>query len=337
MSTPKVSIVIPIYNPGERLRICLESLLNQSFKDIEIVCILDCPTDNSAQILKSYANNDNRIILFENKENLHIGLSRNKGLEHSRGEYVMFFDDDDYCESNMIELLYNEAVRKNRPVAGCNRDYVSVDGEVIVDYKVAHKVENNTCDYLLKAIILRDGLCNANGIWTKLFNRDFLVRHNILFVDTKIISAEDSLFNFQVFLALKEEQTDLAFVNATLYHHVDHLHNTAKTDSYEIGLMKYREQLISLARKHELNMFDFELYLGNVAQLYTMFKKVVLKNRLSKNQFFSLLYDCPKIIDTIMKYHKFYTSNLTIPKNIFSNFLYRKLKSYKQEETMFKS
>ena len=107
---PKVSIIIPVYNAGGYLVRCLDSVVSQTLKDIEIILVLDNPTDGSDLVAEQYSQKDNRIKIIKNENNLHIGCSRNKGLEIAQGEYVGFADHDDYCQPEMFEMLYKNAV-----------------------------------------------------------------------------------------------------------------------------------------------------------------------------------------------------------------------------------
>ena len=90
MDDIKVSIVIPVYNPGELLKGCLDSASNQTLKDIEIICIDDGSVDGSLDMLKKNAKNDSRFKVFT-QSNLGAGMARNKGLEYANGEYIVFF------------------------------------------------------------------------------------------------------------------------------------------------------------------------------------------------------------------------------------------------------
>ena len=101
----KVSIIVPIYNAGCRLSECLNTLVNQSLHDIEIICVLDAPTDGCEKIAEEYAAKDNRIKLIYNEQNLHVAESRNRGMAIAKGEYVGFSDQDDVRKINMYELL----------------------------------------------------------------------------------------------------------------------------------------------------------------------------------------------------------------------------------------
>ena len=114
---PKVSILVPTYNVSQYLDECMQSLIRQTLKDIEIICINDGSTDNSLEILKSYAAKDNRIKIID-KENGGYGIAMNMGLEQATGEYVGILEPDDYVKLNMYETLYNIAKRRFRLYQG---------------------------------------------------------------------------------------------------------------------------------------------------------------------------------------------------------------------------
>ena len=117
---PKVSIIVPVYNAGRHLKRCLDSLVEQTLQEIEIILVLDVPTDGSDKVAEDYAQRDDRIKLVYNKLNLHIGFSRNEGLKVAQGEYIGFTDHDDHCESDMFEQLYNKAKNKNADIVVSN-------------------------------------------------------------------------------------------------------------------------------------------------------------------------------------------------------------------------
>lgn len=108
----KVSVIIPVYNMEKYLNECLDSIVNQTLKDLEIICVNDGSTDNSSKILKEYANNDSRINII-NQENKGLASARNTGLEHVNGDYIYFIDSDDYIEITALEKLYNLSQEKN--------------------------------------------------------------------------------------------------------------------------------------------------------------------------------------------------------------------------------
>ncbi|PPS21321.1 glycosyltransferase family 2 protein [Brachyspira murdochii] len=107
----KISVIIPVYNVESYLRECLDSVINQTLKDIEIICIDDNSTDNSYNILLDYQKIDNRIKIIKHKENLGLGPARNSGIKVAIGEYIYFIDSDDYISDNYINALYESAIK----------------------------------------------------------------------------------------------------------------------------------------------------------------------------------------------------------------------------------
>ena len=115
---PKVSIIIPVYNMADYLHECLDSVINQSLSEIEIICINDGSTDESAEIIQEYCNSDKRITL-KNQENSGVASARNSGLRYASGEFVCFIDSDDlYPDENVLADLYNTAIENNVKICG---------------------------------------------------------------------------------------------------------------------------------------------------------------------------------------------------------------------------
>lgn len=121
MSQPKVSIVLPVYNVEQYLRQCLDSLVNQTLSEIEIIAVNDGSPDNSILILNEYQAKYPEKMVVYTTENRGVSYARNYGLKHSNGEYVIFVDSDDYIELNMCELLYEKAHKDGNELVLCNR------------------------------------------------------------------------------------------------------------------------------------------------------------------------------------------------------------------------
>ncbi len=117
---PKVSIILPIYNVEKYLDKCLDTLVNQTLKEIEIICVIDKSPDNSIDICKKWAAEDNRIVIIDKPINEGLGLTRNAGLEVATGEYVAFVDSDDYVDVEMYENLYSFAKEYKLDASFCN-------------------------------------------------------------------------------------------------------------------------------------------------------------------------------------------------------------------------
>ena len=118
-----VSIVVPVYKSEKYIKECLDSLLNQSYSDLEIICVNDGSTDDSLSVLESYASADTRIKLYtKQNEGKGAASARNLGLSHATGTYVMFLDSDDFFESDMIESLVSRAEEFSLDLVVCSAD-----------------------------------------------------------------------------------------------------------------------------------------------------------------------------------------------------------------------
>ena len=127
---PKISIIIPVYNVEKYLCECIDSILNQTFHDFEIICVDDGSIDKTLEILRDYKNKDERIFILQQH---HSGAAeaRNNGIKLARGKYVQFLDSDDYFEPTMLEELYNNAEIYNADLTVCSARKVNNDGEIV--------------------------------------------------------------------------------------------------------------------------------------------------------------------------------------------------------------
>ncbi|WP_303840096.1 glycosyltransferase [Selenomonas ruminantium] len=128
MMEPLISVIIPVYNVEDYLRECLDSVVGQTYKNLEIIVVDDGSTDSSGQICDEYANKDERIKVIH-KENGGLSDARNAGLDICTGEYIGFVDSDDYIKSIMYERMYNVAEKENADIVGCHQVWV-IDGNV---------------------------------------------------------------------------------------------------------------------------------------------------------------------------------------------------------------
>ncbi len=176
---PKVSVIIPVYNVEKYLSKCLDSVINQTLKDIEIICIDDGSTDNSLSILEEYAKKDKRIKIIKQK-NLGAGAARNKGLEVAKGDYLSFLDSDDFFELDMLEKLYDNAININSDIAICNFKYFCTSTGKYINArninKFIHKKVFNYEDIPNKIFNIFD-----NCSWNKLLKTSFVNDNNLKF------------------------------------------------------------------------------------------------------------------------------------------------------------
>ena len=180
----KLSIVIPVYNVENYIPQCLESILNQSFKDLEIICVNDGSTDNSLSVLQDYKAKYGRIIIID-KKNEGSGIARNAGLSIAKGEYVYYVDGDDWIEDNALEKIIVKADK-------LNTDILIFGGLSYYEGKGkngGYSADKLPKEYFNKVFsskdIKKDIFKFPSTAWTKLYRRDFLIKNNIKFQDIK--------------------------------------------------------------------------------------------------------------------------------------------------------
>lgn len=195
-NNPLVSIIIPVYNTEEYLEECLDSLRNQTLKDIEIICIDDASNDNSSEILNYYVNMDDRIKLLKNKFNQGQSISRNRGLEIATGEYVTFLDSDDLMQRDAYEKLYKFAHDYNHDLVVF--DAVRFNDEMIEWKSVLHTKAGYDRVYTKTNVFEHKNLIYDTSI-SKFIKNDFIKRNNFKFLENVLY--EDLLFSMQVLCA----------------------------------------------------------------------------------------------------------------------------------------
>ena len=185
-----ISLIVPVYNVEKYLARCLESLLNQTYKDIEIICINDGSTDSSYEILKEYSAKDARIVIL-NQSNQGISIARNNGLKIATGEYIGYVDSDDWLELDFCEKLYNAVKKYDADVA--------VGGIVKTSDKYQNQLlsfqEEKVYDSIHDKFIVCD-VPDKSYVWNKIYRKSKLVEHDINFIPNVIY--EDIVFTPKV-------------------------------------------------------------------------------------------------------------------------------------------
>ncbi|MDD6285332.1 MAG: glycosyltransferase family 2 protein, partial [Methanobacteriaceae archaeon] len=224
----KISVIIPIFNTRKFLNKCLDSLLNQSLTDIEIICVDDGSTDNSLKILKSYANKDDRVKVLT-RENNGAGAARNLGLKYVNGKYILFVDSDDWFEEDGLKLLYDKAEQLNVDLLLFDSIEHKINNQV-AERRFFNKNEddfsNLVFDYHYKNNKL---VMNSFFVpWTKLYRTKFLLDKNIKFSEIPIF--EDMFFN----VAVTTLASKIAYYPKILYHY-NRLNSSSITSDIKYG------------------------------------------------------------------------------------------------------
>ncbi|MDD3080041.1 MAG: glycosyltransferase [Paludibacter sp.] len=195
VTIPKVSIIVPVYNAGKYLNRCLDSLINQTYRNIEIVLVNDGSSDNSGEICDNYAQHDSRITVFH-KENEGAGLTRNKGLELSRGEYIYFIDADDWLELTCIEKSVFALNKETPDILVFGYRKISPDNKTISTVlPLSESLE--ILDSNRTNIFTKLNLGTGHAVWNKIFRSNFLEENNLQFKKTKRV--EDFIFLIEAY------------------------------------------------------------------------------------------------------------------------------------------
>ena len=186
-----ISIIIPIYNASEHLTMCLDSVINQTLKDIEIICVNDGSTDNSLDIIKKFALKDKRIVIID-KKNAGMGAAYNSGLDIAKGKYIGFVEPDDFISLNMYEELYNCSIHKTDIIQ--SDWFLYKKNKVDKENKYSKFKEGIYKNEDVKNILLKFGL----GHWSCIYkNKDFIQKYKIRFNSTPGAAFQDTGFTIK--------------------------------------------------------------------------------------------------------------------------------------------
>lgn len=264
MKYPKVSVIVPVYNVERYIDRCMQSLLNQSLQDIEIIIVDDGSPDNCPILCDKYSQKDNRVKVVH-KKNAGLGYARNSGLEIATGEYVAFIDSDDFIDKNMFEYLYKLAHDKSLDVIYCgfntyrNNKVVSTKSEENT-YKEYQGID---CYEVLKGML--GNLGNKNkivkyemSVWHSLYKLDTIKKNNITFCSEREFISEDIIFHID----LIRHCNKIAFIPERFYYYCvnnNSLSKSFKNDRFERHLILFNE----ITRRLKDNNYDFPKNIAN--------------------------------------------------------------------------
>lgn len=191
----RFSILVPVYNVECYLRECMDSILRQTYPNLEIICIDDGSTDNSGRILDEYAQLDNRVSVLH-KANKGYGHTMNMGLRAASGDYIGIVESDDYIASDMFEKVANIIETAKGKVDIVKLSYANLNKREVNCRKL---FTEEYCDRIISPSEYVDLFRIPCSIWSAVYNRDMLMRSNINFLETAGASYQDMSFTFKAF------------------------------------------------------------------------------------------------------------------------------------------
>lgn len=269
---PKVSIIVPVYNVEQYLDRCVQSLLNQTLKDIEIILVDDGSPDNCPAMCDEYARMYDNIKVVH-KENAGLGMACNTGIEVTTGDYIAFIDSDDWVDVEMYEEMYHEAISKKADmvftgIRKVSREGVSVDLslnsgglEIFVDKEIEQFGLNMIANKPMIAAE-RDVLMSAKVV---LYKRSLVIHNNIRFESERKYMSEDLLFNLDC-LSHANRIVYLKKIFYNYFHNGSSLSNTVRVDRYAKSVSLYNEMLnrYDFTDKGEFKLRVKRLFIGYV-------------------------------------------------------------------------
>lgn len=205
---PLISVIVPVYNVENYLNRCIDSLIQQTYHNLEIILVIDGSPDNSIKIAHDYAILDKRVIILE-QENQGLSGARNSGVSLSKGEFIMFVDSDDWVDLRTCEYAMNSVNKDDCDLVFWSgaKTFGNKPNQNFWVYDKNYLFTDANLDWLKRRVVglVKKELYNPiktdnfNSAWGKLYKVAYIKNNNIKFIDTKIIGSEDVLFNIEYF------------------------------------------------------------------------------------------------------------------------------------------
>ncbi|GKG99029.1 hypothetical protein CE91St54_09610 [Hungatella hathewayi] len=287
MSSVKVSIIVPIYNVEKYLHQCLESIVNQTLKDIEIICVNDGSTDASLDIINEFVNKDNRVRVI-NKTNTGYGNTMNIGFDNAKGEYLGIVESDDYADPCMFEVLYKNAKKYDADVVKSGYYlYFSSPKEKNIKVEIASSIMCNkticpTEDFKSKQEQVEFFNIKPT-IWSSIYKTDFIRSNNIRFNETPGASYQDASFNFKVWASATKVRL---LSDAFLHYRQDNENSSVNSKGKVFCVCDEYDEMQSFLNANPLlrgkleclkNRLKYDSYMWNYERLGAKFKYVFIE------------------------------------------------------------
>lgn len=251
-SNIKVSIIIPIYNLEGYVENCARSLMNQTYKNIEIILVNDGSKDDSYKVIKRVAANDSRIVVV-NQENAGLSAARNSGLEHVTGDCIMFVDGDDFVESTFVEDLLKVKIKFNADIVSCNHNSIDENGVVLKGGCDSEAVSEKSLDQII------EGFCSGTYIymvWNKLFDRKIL---KDTYFEVNMIYEDVAFFN------------SIILKRPTIYHIEKPLYNYRCVRPGNTKSSFLYERNMRVKKNFDIMLSELQKINSNIAKKYKFF------------------------------------------------------------------
>jgi hypothetical protein len=277
----KVSVIVPIYNIEAYLEKCIKSLLKQTLKDIEIILVNDCSTDNSQSIIDKYVKKDKRVKAYINEKNSGLSFTRNHGMKYAKGEYLSFIDGDDYIEPDMLEKMYDKAKEEDADIVEC---------DFVLDFPNKKIINRSKLDENIIVSI-------RVAAWNKLYRRKLVEKLKLEFPVGLLY--EDVVFCYKIIPFANK----ISYVPEPFYHYIQRPQSLINTknkrvreiyDCLNMVLDYYKEKKIYEKYKDQLEFIYMRYILSSSLLRVNKIKDGKLRHAIFKEGFDLLSSKFPK-------------------------------------------
>ena len=253
----QISVLVPVYNTSQYLRECLDSIMQQTFKDIEIICVNDCSTDNSQNILEEYAKKDSRIKVYINDVNVGLSITRNVLLSKATAPFIMWCDSDDYYMPNICSTMYFHINEQNVDMVEFNL------------YDDKNKLISNLNNYGKHGITPLINYTHST-MWNKIYKKELIDKYNVQFPNAR--TTEDIPFNTMYMMVAKQ----IYYCHDVLYFYRYNTKSIVNTYNNNRIESIYKTTLVNQFFEHFQYIFDFAKKNSLLTQYKTKLIKLLL-------------------------------------------------------------
>ncbi|WP_086253206.1 glycosyltransferase family 2 protein [Campylobacter sp. P091] len=265
MLKPKVSIIIPVYNVEKYISQCLDSAINQSLKDIEIIIVDDCGSDKSMDIAQEYAKNDSRIKIIKNSQNMGLFLTRCEGIKSATGEYILNLDSDDFLDLRACEIAYNATKDGYYDVVKFSA-YNYENGNTTIFDKILENDSFESLEEYANYMYRQKGYPRWNLAFILIKRNIYLKAFEILDLKYRITMAEDALMSF----VLWNLSNKFRHISDILYYYRNNPDSSTKTKNKEIIARNSKDRIFvinkikEISKKHKFDKKIAKVFIDNL-------------------------------------------------------------------------
>ncbi len=283
----KVSVIVPVYNAEKYISKCVESVLAQTYKNIELILINDGSKDRSKEILDDYASKYEGKILVAHQKNMGIANTRNKGIKLATGKYIMFIDNDDFIDEDYIETFVKAAEKNKSDVVIGGYRRPDENGKII---KVGEMPNNDFAKYLMLTP------------WARIFNREYIIENDIKFLDCNV--GEDIYFNLQA-INISDKINSINYVGYNWYYNTESVSNTSHKSIKDIDMYDLLNETYNVLNEKRI----LEKYLDKIEYYFLRFSVWLLVYSTKKLDYKTISEEYDKLFNWFESHFPNYKKN----------------------------